>query len=47
VPLTATLDGCRTILDGACDDWAESSFYMVGTLHEARQKEAEAGRVAA
>jgi F-type H+/Na+-transporting ATPase subunit beta len=47
VPLTATLDGCRTILDGACDDWAESSFYMVGTLDEARQKEAEAGRVAA
>ncbi|CAN5910256.1 F0F1 ATP synthase subunit beta [soil metagenome] len=34
-----TLAGCRAILDGECDDWAESSLYMVGTLDEARQKE--------
>jgi F-type H+-transporting ATPase subunit beta len=47
VPLAATLDGCRAILDGACDDWAEGSFYLVGTLDEARRKEAEAGRLAA
>ena len=47
VPLAETLEGCRAILDGAGDDWAESSFYMVGTLEEARQKEAEAERTAA
>ncbi len=39
VRLADTLKGCRTILDGACDDWSESSFYMVGTLDEAREKE--------
>jgi F-type H+-transporting ATPase subunit beta len=37
-----TLAGCRAILDGAADDWAESSLYMVGNLDEARQKEAAA-----
>ncbi len=37
-----TLDGCRAILDGEADDWAESSLYMVGTLDDARQKEAVA-----
>jgi len=35
-----TLAGCRAILDGEADDWAESSLYMVGTLDEARKKEA-------
>jgi F-type H+/Na+-transporting ATPase subunit beta len=35
-----TLKGCRAILDGETDDWAESSLYMIGTLDEARQKEA-------
>jgi F-type H+-transporting ATPase subunit beta len=34
-----TIAGCRTILDGGCDDWRESSLYMVGTLEEARAKE--------
>jgi F-type H+-transporting ATPase subunit beta len=37
-----TLDGCRAILDGETDDWAEASLYMVGNLSEARQKEARA-----
>jgi F-type H+/Na+-transporting ATPase subunit beta len=37
-----TLEGCRAILDGEADDWAESSLYMVGNLDEARQKEAAA-----
>jgi F-type H+/Na+-transporting ATPase subunit beta len=37
-----TLAGCRAILDGKTDDWAESSLYMVGTLEEARQKETAA-----
>ncbi len=39
VALEDTLAGCRAILDGAADDWAESSLYMVGTLAEAEAKE--------
>ena len=42
VALEDTLSGCRTILDGETDDWAESSLYMVGTIDEARTKEATA-----
>jgi F-type H+-transporting ATPase subunit beta len=42
VPISDTLAGCRAILDGAADDWAESSLYMVGTLEDARKKEAAA-----
>ena len=42
VELGATLAGCRAILDGEADDWAEGSLYMVGDLEEARQKEAGA-----
>ena len=37
-----TLAGCRAILDGEADDWAESSLYMVGDLDEAREREAAA-----
>ena len=40
VPLSATLAGCRAILDGETDDWAESALYMVGDLDEARRKNA-------
>ena len=40
VELEATLAGCRAILDGEADDWAESSLYMVGDFEEARQREA-------
>jgi F-type H+-transporting ATPase subunit beta len=42
VPRADTLAGCRAILDGETDDWAESSLYMIGTLDEARQKETAA-----
>ncbi len=42
-----TLAGCRSILDGESDDWAESSLYMVGNLAEAREKEAASKRPAA
>jgi len=42
VELEATLAGCRAILDGEADGWAEASLYMVGDLEEARQKEAQA-----
>jgi F-type H+-transporting ATPase subunit beta len=40
VALADTIAGCKAILDGECDDWQESSLYMVGTLDEARVKEA-------
>jgi F-type H+-transporting ATPase subunit beta len=40
VELDATLAGCRAILDGEADGWAENSLYMVGDFDEARRKEA-------
>jgi F-type H+-transporting ATPase subunit beta len=40
VPLADTLSGCQAILDGAADDWSESSLYMVGTLDDARYNDA-------
>lgn len=39
VPIADTLAGCRAILDGAGDDWAEPSFYMAGGLDEVRARE--------
>ena len=39
VELADTIKGCRAILAGEADDWAERSLYMVGTLEEARAKE--------
>jgi len=39
VPIADTLAGCRAILDGAVDDWAEQSFYMAGALDEVRARE--------
>ncbi len=41
VELPQTLAGCRAILDGEADDWAEASLYMIGDIDEARQKEAQ------
>jgi len=32
VEIADTLAGCRAILDGEADDWAESSLYMIGGL---------------
>ena len=46
VPLVETLKGCRTILEGTCDQWAESSLYMVGTIGEAREQETSSNREA-
>jgi F-type H+-transporting ATPase subunit beta len=40
VKLAQTLSGCRAILAGECDEMAEASFYMVGTLDEVREREA-------
>ncbi len=42
VPIAKTIEGCRAILDGAADKWAESSLYMVGDLDEAEAREAKA-----
>jgi F-type H+-transporting ATPase subunit beta len=39
VPLEKTLAGCKAILDGETDGWSDSSFYMIGTLEDARRKE--------
>ncbi|ANN58720.1 F0F1 ATP synthase subunit beta [Mesorhizobium loti NZP2037] len=47
VALADTLAGCSAILDGQTDDWAESSLYMVGTLDDARRKEAASAGVEA
>lgn len=46
VELDTTLAGCKAILDGETDNWAESSLYMIGDLEEARQKEAQAAKAA-
>jgi F-type H+-transporting ATPase subunit beta len=42
VPIGETIAGCRAILEGEADNWAESSLYMVGDLDEARAREAKA-----
>ncbi len=47
VPVADTIAGCKAILSGECDDWRESSFYMVGDLEEARAKERAAREPAA
>jgi F-type H+-transporting ATPase subunit beta len=39
VPVEDTIKGCRAILSGEGDQWAEGSFYMVGTFEDARHKE--------
>jgi len=43
VRIEDTLAGCKAILDGECDQWSESSLYMVGTLDDARAKETAGG----
>jgi F-type H+-transporting ATPase subunit beta len=41
VDLAAALEGCRAILAGATDEWAEGSLYMIGPLDEAAAGEAQ------
>jgi F-type H+-transporting ATPase subunit beta len=41
VPVADTVAGCAAILAGECDDWDETSLYMIGTLDEARAREAQ------
>ena len=38
VKIDDTIKGFREILDGKCDDMPEQSFYMVGTIEQAREK---------
>ena len=38
-PVAKTLEGCRAILAGEADAWAETSLYMVGDFEEARTRE--------
>ena len=38
VKVEDTIKGFREILDGKCDDMPEQSFYMVGTIEQAREK---------
>jgi F-type H+/Na+-transporting ATPase subunit beta len=45
VPIGDTLKGCRAILSGEGDKWAENAFFMVSTLDDARAKEAKANEV--
>jgi len=49
VSIEDTIAGCKAILAGECDDWDESSLYLIGNLEEARHKEeaARAGQAAA
>jgi len=42
VEIADVLRGCRAILDGEGDGWAESSFYMTGTLEDVRRAEQRA-----
>lgn len=46
VEIAETLAGCRAILDGEADDWAEASLYMVGGIEEARTRERASAKVA-
>jgi F-type H+-transporting ATPase subunit beta len=38
VPISATVDSFRDILDGKADEYPESAFYMVGDLDEVKSK---------
>ena len=41
VSLEDTINGFNNILSGGCDDFNEQSFYLVGNLDDAEQKETE------
>jgi F-type H+-transporting ATPase subunit beta len=47
VSLDDTLAGCRAILDGEADGWAEQSLYMVGALADASARETATAEAAA
>jgi F-type H+-transporting ATPase subunit beta len=41
VPVADTVASCAAIVAGECDDWDEGSLYMIGTLDEARARDAK------
>ena len=41
VTLADTIKGFNSILSGDCDSFSEQSFYLVGNLETAEQKESE------
>jgi len=45
VSRSQTLAACEAILAGQCDAWNEASFYMVGTLEDAKARENDASVV--
>jgi F-type H+-transporting ATPase subunit beta len=38
VSLTETLEGCRAILEGECDDMPEEAFHFIGNLESLRER---------
>jgi F-type H+-transporting ATPase subunit beta len=44
IALEETLRGCRAILAGEGDKWAEASFYMTGSFEDVRANEAAAAK---
>jgi F-type H+-transporting ATPase subunit beta len=38
VKIEDTIKGFREIIEGKCDEMPEQSFYMVGTIEQAREK---------
>jgi F-type H+-transporting ATPase subunit beta len=47
VKIADTIKGFKEIVDGKCDDMPEQSFYMVGTIEEAREKAEKMAKEAA
>jgi F-type H+-transporting ATPase subunit beta len=47
VKIADTIKGFREIVDGKCDDMPEQSFFMVGTIEEAREKAEKMAKEAA
>ncbi len=47
VKIADTIKGFKEIVEGKCDDMPEQSFYMVGTIEEAREKAEKIAKAAA
>jgi F-type H+-transporting ATPase subunit beta len=47
VKVADTIKGFREIVDGKCDEMSEQTFYMVGTIEEAREKAEKMAKEAA
>jgi F-type H+/Na+-transporting ATPase subunit beta len=47
VAIEDTLTGCEAILSGDTDAWDEASLYMIGTIEDAKRKQAQSQKAAA